>query len=61
MVRYNNNWGVGIIGGRGVLGEIEMVIFLFNIYLLYIYVNNDVDSFTFEHWCFLKRQKFRLR
>ena len=28
MVRYNNNRGVGIIGGGGVLGEIENSPFL---------------------------------
>ena len=28
MVRYGDNWGVGIIGGGGVLGEIENSPFL---------------------------------
>ena len=45
MVRYNNNRGVGIIGG-GRVGEIEISRFQ---YLLHIYVNSDVtDTFIFE-------------
>ena len=36
MVRYNNNWGVGIIGGGGVLGEIENSPFLMKTRTCYI-------------------------
>ena len=38
MVRYNNNRVVALIGGGGVLGEMEMVVFLVNTNLLYIYL-----------------------
>ena len=37
MVRYNNNRGVGIIGGGGVLGEIENSRFLSE-HLSFIYL-----------------------
>ena len=46
---YNNNRGVGTI--RGVFGEIENSLFLFNTHLLCIYVNSDVtDTCTDELW-----------
>ena len=51
IVRYNNNRGVGIIGGGGLLEKQKIVVFLVNKYLLHIYVNSDVtDTFIFEPW-----------
>ena len=53
MARYNDNRGDGIIGGGGVLGEIENSRFLWEtrIFDIFSYVNSDVtDTSTYELW-----------
>ena len=51
MVRYNNNQGVGIIGGGGCLEKQKIVVFLGKQVSLIYYENSDVtDAFTFELW-----------
>ena len=52
MIRYNNNKGVGTIGGGRCLEKLQIIVSVAkHVSFIYIYVNSDVtDTFTYELW-----------